>query len=798
MNWLQPRHIVTVFLFSEVVLGVLLVQERSANALTADKDASYSAQGSAPTADDKGSTATCEKMNACDDLLGYEAIRALHQQLDDDDNGSVDIAETDEFLRDELQYENGYERQKKFHGNDKYISIEELWQSWQVSEVHNWTVEETIEWLVSCVELPQYAKTFEENAVDGSTLPRMAVANNNYLSSVLGIKDVIHKQKLTLKAMDVVLFGPPKHHNYIKDVLLVLSLVIAIGGCWFAYVQHNYSQLHLKKMMKDMDSLQRAEEQLSELQRELDKAKMEQETAVIQKQRLEDEILAAKQERELWSSADPDQTRSIVECLQDEVRTLRDQLSTAQTALNSAVRSGGAGTWIPPPSLQHWLQLTHELESRHYNAKKAAAEKQLLAAKEGCEKLRKKRGSFMGSFRIAHGSSIDDIDNRILQAKAALSEVTKDLQERLHRWKQIERLCGFSIVNNQGLGPLENILRGSFLNGTAASSLPHSYSVGAFGTYCGSLRQGKKMSRSGSEGTLAEEESPFGISAVQQLVHNSTALFLASVPPACDLSKCALAAAAGFPPFRVVPLDSTNLPQSAAAAAATVSTAANTTVPASVACLNGSVSSVASLLSLRCPERPTTLPIGAIKSNGASSQKLALLDETDDDAEEFTDSSLPTSLSTGTSAPTAVSFTVGDSSPAEPPQLVRPRSTQLLNKAASADDAPPHRILTSTELLVQTEPSSPATPENASPVTISEPLLLPRPPLASVSSVERRKKAGNILVAALKGNFSGSAVDEENSTDSNSTADDDSLKEKKKVKASSIFQPLKKKKPKAS
>lgn len=713
MNWLRPRYIIAVFLFSEVVLGSgVLVQDRWTNALTGDKDASDHAQGSAPTADDKGSTATCEKVKACDDLLGYEAIRALHQQLDDDDNGSVDIAETDEFLRDELQYENGYERQKKFHGNDKYISLEELWQSWQVSEVHNWTVEETIEWLVSCVELPQYSKTFEENAVDGSTLPRMAVANNNYLSSVLGIKDVIHKQKLTLKAMDVVLFGPPKHHNYVKDVLLVLSLVIAIGGCWFAYVQHNYSQRHLKKMMKDMDSLQRAEEQLSELQRELDKAKMEQETAVILKQRLEDEILAAKQEREFWSSADPEQTRTIVECLQEEVRTLREQLATAQAALSSAVRSGGTGGWMPPPSLQHWLQLTHELELRHYNAKKAAAEKQLVAAKEGCEKLRKKRGSFMGSFRIAHGSSIDDIDNRILQAKAALSEVTKDLQERLQRWKQIERLCGFSIVNNQGLGSLENMLRGSFLNGSAASFLPHSYSVG------------KQMTRSGSEGTLAEEESAYGISA-------------------------------------------------------------------------GSVSSVASLLSLRCPERPSTLPISATKSNGASSQRLALLDETDDDAEEFTDSSLPTVLSAGTPAPTAVSFMVGDSSPSEPPQLVRPKSSQLLNKAASADDAPPRRILTSTELMVQTEPSSPMTPESAGPTTTSEPLLLPRPPLTSMSSIERRKKAGNILVAALKGNFSGAVVDEENSTDSNSTADDDSLKEKKKAKASSIFQPLKKKKPKA-
>lgn len=721
MNWLRPRYIFAVFLFSEILSGVL-AQDRSTNAFTGDKDASGPAQGSAPTADDKGAPPQCEKVNACDDLLGYEAIRALHQQLDDDDNGSVDIAETDEFLRDELQYENGYERQKKFHGNDKYISLEELWQSWQVSEVHNWTVEETIEWLVSCVELPQYAKAFEENAVDGSSLPRMAVANNNFLSSVLGIKDVIHKQKLTLKAMDVVLFGPPKHHNYVKDVLLVLSLVIAIGGCWFAYVQHNYSQLHLKKMMKDMDSLQRAEEQLSDLQKELDKAKMEQETAVILKQRLEDEILAAKQERELWSSADPEQTRSVVERLQEEVRVLREQLGTAQAALSSAMRSGGATSWLPPPSLQHWLQLTHELELRHYNTKKAAAEKQLMAAKEGCEKLRKKRGSFMGSFRIAHGSSIDDIDSRILQAKAALSEVTKDLQERLQRWKQIERLCGFSIVNNQGLGSLEAMLRGSFLNGSAASSLPRSLSIG------------KTMNRSGSEGTLIEDETPYGagISA-------------------------------------------------------------------------GSVSSVASLLSLRCiPERPSTLPIGLVKSNGASSQKLALLDETDDDADEFADSSLPTTASGGTSAPSSVSFMVGDSrlamlfaaSPSEPPQLVRPRSSQLLSKAASAEDVPPRRILTSTELLVQTEPPSPATPESAA-AAAAEPLLLPRPPLASVPSIERRKKPGNILVAALNRNFSGApAVDEENSTDSNSTADDDSLKEKKKNKASSIL--FKKKKPKAS
>jgi hypothetical protein len=38
---------------------------------------------------------------------------------------------------------------------------------------------------------------------------RMAANNVNYLNH-LGIKDPIHKQKIVLKAMDVVLFGPPK------------------------------------------------------------------------------------------------------------------------------------------------------------------------------------------------------------------------------------------------------------------------------------------------------------------------------------------------------------------------------------------------------------------------------------------------------------------------------------------------------------------------------------------------------------------------------------------------------------
>ncbi|GBM14851.1 hypothetical protein AVEN_28581-1 [Araneus ventricosus] len=38
----------------------------------------------------------CAAVFACDDPMGYEAIRSLHRQLDDDANGSIDVSETDE------------------------------------------------------------------------------------------------------------------------------------------------------------------------------------------------------------------------------------------------------------------------------------------------------------------------------------------------------------------------------------------------------------------------------------------------------------------------------------------------------------------------------------------------------------------------------------------------------------------------------------------------------------------------------------------------------------------------------
>jgi len=62
------------------------------------------------------------------------------------------------------------------------------------------------------------------------------------------------------------LFVLAEGDSYIKDLMLVVSIVIGVGGCWFAYIQNRNSRDHVGKMIKDLEGLQRAEQSLLDLQ----------------------------------------------------------------------------------------------------------------------------------------------------------------------------------------------------------------------------------------------------------------------------------------------------------------------------------------------------------------------------------------------------------------------------------------------------------------------------------------------------------------------------------------------------
>lgn len=203
-----------------------------------------------------------------DEKLSFDAVRSIHKLMDDDANGDVDVEESDEFLREDLNYHDPTVKHSTFHGEDKLISVEDLWKAWKSSEVYNWTVDEVVQWLITYVELPQYEETFRKLQLSGHAMPRLAVTNTTMTGTVLKMTDRSHRQKLQLKALDTVLFGPPllTRHNHLKDFMLVVSIVIGVGGCWFAYIQNRYSKEHMKKMMKDLEGLHRAEQSLHDLQ----------------------------------------------------------------------------------------------------------------------------------------------------------------------------------------------------------------------------------------------------------------------------------------------------------------------------------------------------------------------------------------------------------------------------------------------------------------------------------------------------------------------------------------------------
>ncbi|XP_077089599.1 stromal interaction molecule 1b isoform X2 [Siphateles boraxobius] len=397
----------------------------------------------------------CQDENS---LLSFEAIRSIHKDMDDDADGSVDVTETDGFLREDLKYNDPKGKQNSFHRADLLITVEDMWNTWKASEVYHWTVEETEDWLIRCVQLPQYVDSFRKNDISGKALPRLAVKNATLLLSVLKIPDRSHAQKLQLKALDTVLFGNPKGDSHLKDLMVVVSIVIGVGGCWFAYIQNRNTKEHMGKMIKDLEGLQRAEQSLLDLQQKLQIAQEEHHTVQVEKINLERQMKregeAVEQEaqrlRERAEGTENELSRQTY--AEQELERVRRDLKRAERELES--RSGSS----PPEALQKWLQLTHEVEVQYYNIKKQNAEKQLIVAKEGAEKIKKKRGTLFGTFHLAHSPSLDDVDHKILSARQALGEVTTALREKLHRWQQIEILTGYNIVNNPGMLSLASAL----------------------------------------------------------------------------------------------------------------------------------------------------------------------------------------------------------------------------------------------------------------------------------------------------------------------------------------------------
>ena len=291
-------------------------------------------------------------------------------------------------------------------------------------------------WLQSNVGLPEYENVFREKKLYGKCIPRLAT-DNVFLQKELGITKGTHRKKINVRASEIILFGlPQRNTNFFSDTIVLVTVLIASFVIFYAFHQKSMSRKEVEKLTNDLEFLKQAEHQLRELQENGGPGTKETELL------LREEIETAKKEAErlLRERSKHEQEKTKLQLLEQEVHQLRIELAQAKKATTPL---------SAPLGLQNLLVLTYRKEVQNFHLRKQQALLQMQVAKEACEKVNKTRRAVFGSLRLAHGQSIDAVDQKILNAKTALADVTKDLQERQSRWQQIEEMCNFNVVSEE-------------------------------------------------------------------------------------------------------------------------------------------------------------------------------------------------------------------------------------------------------------------------------------------------------------------------------------------------------------
>ncbi|KJH41712.1 hypothetical protein DICVIV_12306 [Dictyocaulus viviparus] len=348
------------------------------------------------------------------DSLGYLAIVEIHREMDDDHSGSIDRKETTGFMTEDMHMRGSdrLRRENAFHGNDDAITVDDLWEAWFESDERAWTNEQVLNWIVNEVNLPMYGEKIIQLKIDGTILPRLAVHNSTFMTNQLGIKSSVHRQKLRLNALDVVLFGHRYPSSKGKDIALALLLLLLTSVLILYAKQRHRARLQVNELSQRLKELKNMENEFDDVQKKWN------------------------EERSRRSTADGGVS-------QNEVNSLRVQLEAAERRLEENCIGN------IPLSLQPLLRKTCEIELAFLEKQRQECVKEMHEAIELVDRLQKKTSSVLSSLKLATGasSSSDQVDSKIFALKSRMDKIQVLTRETQERWLQIELICGFPVFN---------------------------------------------------------------------------------------------------------------------------------------------------------------------------------------------------------------------------------------------------------------------------------------------------------------------------------------------------------------
>ncbi|KAF7636375.1 SAM domain-containing protein [Meloidogyne graminicola] len=352
------------------------------------------------------------------DPEGYLAIKAIHGVLDNDQSGSIERYESADFLTEDFKFgeSDRQKREKAFHENDESITIDDLWEAWFQSDVREWGEKQVIDWLVNGVKLPQYVNNFMKEGIVGTDFPRLAIQNSS-IFNLLDIKNSVHRQKLQLKALDLVLFGSQDSSSLIKDIALASLLISLI-------TYKNRAKKQMEELSTRLSKLRDMETDFEGVQQKLDE---------------ENKVQQSTDENNIGEPIKGFTYNPVLDFENDQ------RLPLGGNLIGGGCMDGGEHYLF----LQTLLRKTYEIESAYLDKQRTDCLNEMREAMELVDKMRRKQSSIVNSLKLATGATsgtTDDIDIKIFNLKARMEKIKQGIEELVQRWMKIESICGFSIT----------------------------------------------------------------------------------------------------------------------------------------------------------------------------------------------------------------------------------------------------------------------------------------------------------------------------------------------------------------
>ncbi|CBY11086.1 unnamed protein product [Oikopleura dioica] len=364
----------------------------------------------------------------CDSEEANSAIYELHDDLDDDDDGSISSTENRAFIN---EYGGGASAiGALLEDNDGLVSKDEFLKAWKRSTVHNWTTDEVVAWLrgpdlgFRSDIADQISAIFRMQRVTGRCFPLLAKLEQTFLKKI-GIRQHLLRRKIALRSMDAILFGPPVNDSLVKDLILGVLAVFMIFSITFI--------IRLKRQFKDVKSRLKAEssrlEELDNMWKEYAETPHDHDSVST--------VLDLSAEIGSFTSIkrQNEQLKASLEEAHKELRKMQTGHSLEKVAVTSDVKE--------------LLHRTYKAEKHNLDYRKRDARKKEHVATENMKKLERANTSFFSSVRLLHSHQLDHLDAALMQAHNAIEDIVRSQKESHDRWRKLEKIFSIAIMRQK-------------------------------------------------------------------------------------------------------------------------------------------------------------------------------------------------------------------------------------------------------------------------------------------------------------------------------------------------------------